>query len=386
VSGPWEEVALADLLSVPVTYGIVQPGNNVDDGVPILRVNNLRDGVITAGSAIRVSPEVARVYSRTSLRGGEVVVSLVGTVGEAAVVPNELRGWNVARAVGVLRPAKVSATWLCICMQSRPVQRQLRDRVNTTVQTTLNLKDLAAVRIPVPSEPEQRAIAELLGALDDKTAANRLLIAAADDLRAMRFRALLGPDAARLSDLAQFVNGKAFTNGASGTGRVVIRIAELNSGIGGSTVYNDIDVAEDHLARPGDLLFAWSGSLTVHRWFRQEGIINQHIFKVIPTRDIPVWVVEGALQERLAEFRSIAADKATTMGHIQRRHLDERVSVPSPQSIANEHALMQALWNLALAAELETLVLSSTRDELLPLIMSGKVRVRDVERVVEGVV
>jgi len=265
-------------------------------------------------------------------------------------------------------------------------QESVRRFAHGTTHQTMYYPEAKALYVLAPDRPGQDAIAEVLGALDAKIAVNTLLIAAADDLRAARFRVMLGPDKTRLSDLAQFVNGKAFTNGASGTGRVVIRIAELNSGIGGSTVFNDIEVSEDHLARPGDLLFAWSGSLTVHRWFRREGIINQHIFKVIPAPEIPMWVVEGALQERLVEFRSIAADKATTMGHIQRRHLDERVSVPSHESIVNDHALMQALWDRALAAELENVVLSSTRDDLLPLLMLGKVRVRDAERVVEGVV
>ncbi len=83
----------------------------------------------------------------------------------------------------------------------------------------------------------------MLGALDDKIAANAALVHAADDLARLRFQGLLEDgETIPLSSLAKFVNGKAFTKGATGTGRVVLRIAELNSGIGGSTVYNDIDV------------------------------------------------------------------------------------------------------------------------------------------------
>ena len=84
-----------------------------------------------------------------------------------------------------------------------------------------------------------------------------------------------------IADLARYVNGRAFTKGATGTGRMVIRIAELNSGPGGSTVYHDIAAAPENIAHPGDLLFAWSGSLDVYRWHRDEALVNQHIFKVI---------------------------------------------------------------------------------------------------------
>src|SRR5690606_40939003 len=111
----------------------------------------------------------------------------------------------------------------------------------------LNRDVYNAIEIDVPNLEEQRAIAEVLGALDDKIAANERLVATADGLRLARYgHAARDGVEVPLSSLARFVNGKAFTKGASGTGRVVIRIAELNSGVGGSTVFNDIQVADDH--------------------------------------------------------------------------------------------------------------------------------------------
>lgn len=256
-----------------------------------------------------------------------------------------------------------------------------------SVQPMLNRNYVARVQVRVPPLDEQRAIAEVLGAIDNKIATNSRLVEALDALSRARLLPMLDDaEPQPLSDMAEFVNGRAFTKDASGTGRVVIRIAELNSGLGASTVYNDIDVDDKHLARPGDLLFAWSGSLTVHRWYRPEGIVNQHIFKVIPKDGIPMWCVNGVLHRKLAEFRAIAADKATTMGHIQRRHLDEPVLVPRPEVIERHGALMTGLWKRALAAETESERLEATRDALLPLLMSGKVTVRDAESVVGGVV
>jgi type I restriction enzyme S subunit len=256
-----------------------------------------------------------------------------------------------------------------------------------SAQPSLNRNFLRDFPVPLPPLPEQQAIADILGTLDDKIAANRILLDKVDELaRTAWTLAREGGPETPLSSLARFVNGKAFTKNASGTGRIVIRIAELNSGIGSSTVYNDIDVPEDHLAQPGDLLFAWSGSLTVVRWFREEAIVNQHIFKVIPVDHYPIWLVDQALRDKLHQFKGIAADKATTMGHIQRRHLDEPVSVPTQDRIDEFDGLMSALWVRALAAEQENLYLKSTRDQLLPLLMSGKVRVQDAKKVVEGAV
>lgn len=249
----------------------------------------------------------------------------------------------------------------------------------------LNTSILGRVPIQVPPVSAQCAIAEVLGALDDKIAAGSDLIQRCDNLSSVRFRmSLRGVDGQTipLSELARFVNGGAYTKGASGTGRVVVRIAELNSGIGGSTVYSDREVGIDQTATPGDLLFAWSGSLTVHRWYRDTAIINQHIFKVIPDKGSPMWLVDQALRAKLEDFRATAADKATTMGHIQRRHLDEPVQIPGPEAIANLDAAMSGLWSRALAAEQENLRLAATRDALLPALMSGRLTVRDAERVV----
>lgn len=255
---------------------------------------------------------------------------------------------------------------------------------------TLNRNHVHPLPVRWPGLAEQKRIADLLSALDDKIAVNDRIVGSCDELRALRFQHWRRSNANLvenfpLSSLASFVNGRAFTKDATGTGRMVIRIAEINSGPSASTVYNDIDVPDEHLAHPGDVLFAWSGSLAVTRWFRETGIINQHIFKVIPSSKVPKWLALELIDEKLAMFKGIAADKATTMGHIQRRHLDEVVSVPSPAGTAQLDVELGPLWERALSAEQESLKLAKLRSTLLPKLMSGEIRVRDAEQVVEDV-
>lgn len=252
----------------------------------------------------------------------------------------------------------------------------------------INKTQFQEFMIKVPELRTQQAIGQVLGALDGKILINDRIGRTSDELRALklRYRARTNPGstyASPLSSLAAFVNGRAFTKGATGTGRMVIRIAEINSGPGGSTVYNDLDVPDEHLARPGDVLFAWSGSLAVTRWYRIEAIINQHIFKVIPNVGVPEWLIYELVQGKLTDFKAIAAGKATTMGHIQRHHLDEPVHAPKRECIASLDAELGPLWDRALAAERESLTLAELRDTLLPKLMSGEIRVRDAERIVE---
>lgn len=372
-----------------LTYGIVQPGSEVSNGVPILRVKDIQGGHVDTSNPRRVDTAVEANYERSRLRGGELLITLVGTVGEVAVAGTELAGWNVARAIGVvrLRP-EIGARWVSWVFRLPETVSRIAERVNTTVQTTLNLGDLREILIPIPPSNERRWIAAALSALDDKIESSRRVIQVIPDLiRAKVSASLLSEsESVSVADLAEFVNGGAYTKGASGTGRIVIRIAELNSGPGGSTVYNDIDVPDNKTARSGDILMAWSGSLGVYRWVLAEAIVNQHIFKVIPAEAYPAWLVFDRLDQVMPTFRGIAKDKATTMGHIQRGHLTStNVDVPLPETIKKLDGEIAPLWERLLVAEQENLTLAALRDALLPELLSGRIRVPEAQEAVAEV-
>ena len=104
--GDWPEYPLGSFVDPQrsICYGIVQPGEPRERGVPIgIRVNNFKDGHIDTRDALTIDPEIRReVPTFVACKDGELLLTLVGTMGLSAIVPNELRGWNVARAVGVV--------------------------------------------------------------------------------------------------------------------------------------------------------------------------------------------------------------------------------------------------------------------------------------------
>jgi type I restriction enzyme S subunit len=269
--------------------------------------------------------------------------------------------------------------------------------------------------IRVPPLPEQRAIAHILGTLDDKIALNRRMSATLEEMARALFKAWFvdfepvrakmagrpsasapgelgalfparlvpselgeipeGWGVGSIDHLARYVNGQNFTKDASGTGRVVIRIRELNSGIGSTTVLNDVAADDDNVARPNDILFAWSGSLGLYRWHAAEALVNQHIFKVIPEGH-PKWFVYYALDRAMTGFVQIAAGKATTMGHIQRSHLAESLLV-MPNEAVMEHAtqVFGPVFEQGHELARESATLAALRDALLPRLVSGALRV-----------
>lgn len=176
VPADWKDVTLSDVSdpSRKITYGIVQPGQLHSEGVPIVRVNNFRGNSLDLTDRLAVSPEIEEKYRRSRPRPGDLLISLVGSIGQLSIAPPEIEGWNLARAVGLVPFANQAvANWSFYSLQSTASQDFMNQRANTTVQTTFNLKDLAKIPIQLPPEWEMDGILTTLQALDDKIELNR---------------------------------------------------------------------------------------------------------------------------------------------------------------------------------------------------------------------
>ncbi|VUS38097.1 restriction endonuclease subunit S [Klebsiella huaxiensis] len=152
-----------------ISYGIVQPGQHQDDGIGIIRVNNIQNGKISVADVLKVSHDVESKFSKTRLEGGEVLLTLVGSTGLSAITTKDLHGWNVARAVAVIKPSdEISAEWIHICLQSSYTKYFLDSRANTTVQKTLNLKDVKEIPLPIPPIEERMNLEKIYFDLENK--------------------------------------------------------------------------------------------------------------------------------------------------------------------------------------------------------------------------
>jgi len=171
----WSVKKLIDCTSDnAISYGIVQPGQHDDNGIPIIRVNNVNGGNLELNDVLRVSPEIEAKFSRTRLSGGEVLLTLVGSTGQSFVAPKTLAGWNVPRAIAVIRASdEIGADWVNICLQSKETKHFLDVRANTTVQKTLNLKDVREIPILIPPQKIKEKIEAISNDLAGKIQLNR---------------------------------------------------------------------------------------------------------------------------------------------------------------------------------------------------------------------
>jgi len=172
----WRVPVLGDLLGEDrgISVGVMYPGEHCDQGIPLVKAGDLKSNWINPTPSFRITPDKHFEYRRTELEGGELLISLVGNTGQTAVVPPHMKGWNVARAVAVVRLGRdVNPHYVKYALQSPAIGKLMKSWCNTTVQETLNLKEIKRIPIPVPDKTEQKTIAHILGTLDDKIELNR---------------------------------------------------------------------------------------------------------------------------------------------------------------------------------------------------------------------
>ena len=160
-----------------IMYGIVLPGPNVDVGVPIIKGGDVGAARLALGTLSKTSFEIESRYIRSRLRGGDLVYSIRGSIGDVARVPDELEGANLTQdAARIAYTAAIDGRWLLYALRSRIVFCQLEAGALGATIKGINIRDLKRALIPVPPKSEQVAIADFLDIEAKKT--DRLLVKA----------------------------------------------------------------------------------------------------------------------------------------------------------------------------------------------------------------
>jgi len=296
------------------------------------------------------------------------------------------------------------------------------DRYNSgSAQPSLNRNFIYPIPVRVPPPAEQKAIAAVLGALDDKIELNRRMNATLEAMARALFQswfvdfdpvrakldgrkpdgldkptAALFPAAFQespigpipkgwatlpLYDLATYVNGASYTafqpNG-EGRGLPIIKIAELKAGVTDQTKYSDVQMPEKYRLRTGDILFSWSGnpdtSIDTFVWSHGAAWLNQHIFRVDPHHDEERSFVLATLKYLRPVFAEIARNKQTTgLGHVTAGDMQRLLIVKpdAPVLSAWDHQA-DPLFGAIFRNTMEAQTLAAIRDTFLPKLLSGE--------------
>ena len=267
----------------------------------------------------------------------------------------------------------------------------------STMTTRASLKngDLLSLKVSLPPIETQRRIANILFTYDRliennqkqikllEEAAQRLYKEWFVDLRFPGYEDVAVIDGVpegwkrvSIDELGNYVNGYAFKPSDWGiVGKPIIKIKEMNEGITESTPRNSgNDIPEKYIVSAGDILFSWSATLSAMIWDAEDGLLNQHLFKVIPSQGYSKEFVLQSILATLDEFRNLTT--GATMKHIQRGKLKEVfINAPSPDNMKNYNYSGELLRNRILYLRKEVHLLTEARDRLLPKLMSGELEV-----------
>jgi type I restriction enzyme, S subunit len=391
-------------------------------GIPFVRGGDIGDGGINTGVEDHIRPDFTdRVQSKLT-RPFDVAFITKGTVGRVGMVrPGQPQSVFAPQVCywRSLDSEHLEPRFLFYLLTSAEFQSNL-NAVKThgsMAADYVSMSDQRNFRLTFPPIRDQRAIASMLGALDDKIELNRRMNATLEAMARALFQswfvdfdpvrakldgrrspgldpAALFPnefedselghipkdwEVRSLDKIAHYLNGLALQKYPPGDDPTlpVIKIAQLRQGHSTGAERCNTQLPPEYIVEDGDVLFSWSGSLEVELWCGGPGALNQHLFKVT-SPEFPKWFYYLWTLHHLDEFRLIAAGKATTMGHIQRGHLTAaKVLIPPRPLLEAMTRTMSPLIDQLIANRIQSRTLAALRDALLPKLLSGELSVSE---------
>ncbi|MFH0959526.1 MAG: restriction endonuclease subunit S [Pseudomonadota bacterium] len=442
----WDAVELGNLLAEErgISVGVMYPGDHFPDGVPLIKAGDLNGSIINPHPEFRISREKHHEYRRTELEGGELVMTLVGNVGQCAVVPPRMAGWNTARAVAVIRLSDPSeAQFVQQCLLSRPLQHLMDVWCNTTVQATLNLKEIRQLPLPWPPKHCRDTIAAFGKALDDKIELNRRMNATLEAMARALFQSWFvdfdpvmakmdrrKPDGLEAATAALFpasfqdspigripkgweverfdahitaerglsYKGEGLRDDCTG-----VPMHNLNSVYeGGGYKHEGIkyyagEYREKHLLKPGDMIVTNTEqgfdhllighAAIVPECYGPKGIYSHHIFRVRhkPSSAFsPHYLVE-LFNNRRWHYWISGFSNGTTINMLPMDALEIPLLVVPPIELVKKFTVLAEAAHLQVENNKEqSRNLATMRDTLLPKLLSGEIRVVEALREVEA--
>lgn len=159
----WPTATLGDLTSRtrPICYGVLKPGPHVPGGVPLLRIVDIKANSVDPSEVHLISQELDAEFARSRLLGGEVLLSIQGTIGRVAICPQELAGANISRTIAVIDPdARIDKGFLRFYLLY--LASAQRFEVTGTTRDSLNISTIRELEVPLPPLDEQQRIVAIL--------------------------------------------------------------------------------------------------------------------------------------------------------------------------------------------------------------------------------
>jgi type I restriction enzyme S subunit len=403
---------------------------------PYLRIVDFRDGGIDRSALMFVPDDVFPQIARYTISSRDIYVSIVGTIGLVGVVDKSLDGANLTEnAAKICNIADdVDRDYLAAFLSSGWGQYQIGALTVGSTQPKLALFRIGDIRVPLPPLAEQKAIAAVLGALDDKIELNRRMNATLEAMARALFQswfvdfdpvrakqegrkptgmddatAALFPDSLReyeLGEIPEGWEGKAIeslcdliTSGGTPARMnaafwepATVPWFKTGELLDGPLIDAEERISEKGLANSscklwpaGTILFALYASPTVGRFgvLTKPGTANHAAAALIAKPAYGVEFLMGLLFEARAELQRVAVGAAQQ--NINQGVLKKHVIIVPPSALARAYSDTVSPWfeqRIKLADQSRTL--AALRDTLMPKLLSGELSVAEAALEQEG--
>lgn len=378
----------------------------------IINATALMDGYVDWNNCGFISKERYEESEEIMLQENDILISKDGTLGKIGYVKNMDKKCSVASGIFVVRntiPDKLDFDYLYHILKSHIFKDFIRrNKAEGSTINHLYQRDLVNFEIDLPSIEVQRKVANVLNILDNKISNNNTTISELESMaktiydywflqyefpneEGKPYKSSGGKmvyseklkrkipyewKTGNLYDIADFVNGIAcqkFKPKKEEKTLPVIKIKEMHNGITEDTEKVRENIPKDNTIEAGDILFSWSATLEVMKWYGIKGALNQHIFKVIPKK-YGLNYTYMQLSQYIINFILMAQARKTTMGHITTDHIKQsKIALPTATIADRFEKETNCIFNKILQCQKENEELKKLRDELLPLLMNGQV-------------
>ncbi|WFE22487.1 restriction endonuclease subunit S [Solwaraspora sp. WMMD937] len=369
----------------------------IPNGVPFLRSQNIRRGSLDLSSVKYISKEFHQRLTKSALLAGDLAIVRTGEPGATALIPDGIGEMNCSDIV-IARPGSdVDGQFLCYAINAT-AQRFIDAHTVGAVQQHFNVSSAKKLSLAVPPLTVQRSIADTLSALDDKIAVNDRIATCSLALADAHFSeavagVAVGPET--FNSVAQVGGGGtpstkapeywdgniAWTTPSDVTALRSPYLFDTNRKI----TTEGLDNCASPLYPAGSIFMTSRATIGAFAIPQVPAAVNQGFIVVVaPDKPIAMWLFHE-MRDRVDEMRSLA--NGSTFLELSRKNFKAMsIRMPGPAKVAKFAEIAIPLHQKAAAVSAENATLLALRDTLLPELMSGRLRVKDAEKVVEEAV
>lgn len=400
----WKEVRLGDVCDLIAGFAF-KAKDFGEFPTKVIKIGDIKPPFVdyVGQVGVDISNYDINRLSKYTVKYGDYVLAMTGaTIGKVGKYISKNFSYINQRVLKFSPKQNVDADYINYIICSNIFAKYVVNYVDSeSAQPNISASTISKFAFQIPSEKDdQRRIASILSSLDRKIELNNKINADLEEMAQAIFKNWFvdfepfkdgkfvdselgkipeGWKVGRLTEIASYMNGLAmqkFPPENNEDSLPVLKIKELGQGFCGTDSDRcSCNIKDECKIHNGDVIFSWSGTLLVDVWCGGDCGLNQHLFKVT-SKYYPKWFYYYWTKHHLQEFIHIAKDKAVTMGHIKRGHLEEAmVAIPDNDSMEKAHELFEPILSKMISLRLENSRLSLLRDTLLPRLMSGELEV-----------